>query len=94
MIANHAALSALRLGKMAHGGEEHHEALPVLRDVGGLFHRLGQQDHVSRRIKTVEHRGFRVQLVSQHQDQIADRPLGCVLCHDEREIGAKALVFN
>ena len=62
-----------RVAQVAHRGEEQHQALRVLRDARGLLVDLAHQHGVAPRIEAVEARGVRIELVTEHDDEIAHR---------------------
>ena len=62
---------AQRLREVAHGGKEHHRARLARPDVRGFLGHLGHPDGIARGVEPVERRGVQVELVAQHDDQVA-----------------------
>jgi hypothetical protein len=57
---------------MAHGGEEQHEALLVLGEIGRLLGGLGHQDRVAGGVEAVEGGAVGVELVAEDDDETAE----------------------
>ena len=72
-VAHRPARRPPRVAKMAHRGEKERRARLARPHVLGLLRHLRHPDRVARRIGAVERRRIRVQLVAEHQHQIAHR---------------------
>ena len=62
----------LRIPKMAHGREEKSQPEFVLRDIGGFFAYLGNQNRIVGRIEAVESTRMRIELIAQNDDEAVD----------------------
>jgi len=67
------------LAEVAHGGEEKDDPGLVGRHIIGLACRLGHPDGILPRIEAVEGRRAPVELVTQNEHEVADRPRGPAL---------------
>ena len=63
---------ALLITEMAHGGKEQCEPQSMLRNVAGFFRDLHLQDDILRLVEPVERRRMTVELITQHDDEMAD----------------------
>ena len=70
-IEHRAALGALSVGEVAHGGEEQHQLFLVLAQIGRLLLRLGHQDRVARGVEAVERGAVGVELVAADHHKAA-----------------------
>ena len=61
-----------RLREMAHGTQEHHDALFAGRNMGGLLGHFGHPHGIQGGIKAIEGRRIQVELIAQHHDQVSE----------------------
>ena len=72
-VVQRPALGAQGLREVAHGAQEDGGALFGRGNVGGLLHHLGHPHRVAAGVKVVQGGGVEVELVAQHDHQMAQR---------------------
>ena len=75
-VVDDAAGGALRIAEVTHGGEEIGDAQAVLGDGAGFLAQLRLQDGVLGGVEAVERGGRAVELVAEHDDEVADHAVG------------------